>query len=177
LLGVSQPSAVDEHQVWRLRRWLLATVVVLLCAGCGSPSAEPRIPAAVHDPTTAGLRAAARAWSAAFLTGTVSDIEQMEGGSCHATGNPTFLTEYLRGLRAALQHHLGVSLDKVRVTGVLVRQMTVTTGDADVQYNLPASVVGNDNWVTYQYQGGQWRETSCHAPIGGESTGPVGSAS
>ena len=50
-----------------------------------------------------------------------------------------------------------------------MRNATATYGEAEVDYELPASVVGNDNWVTYQYQDGQWNETNCHAPIGGES--------
>ena len=68
-----------------------------------------------------------------------------------------------------MQEHIGVPLDHIRVLGVQVRQATATSGQAEVEYDLPASVVGNDNWVTYQVQNGHWKETNCHAPIGGES--------
>jgi hypothetical protein len=74
--------------------------------------------------------------------------------------------------RAEMEHYLAVPLASIRITGVQVRDVTATTGDAEVQYALPASVVGNDNWVSYGYQYGQWKETDCHAPIGGESTSP-----
>ena len=121
---------------------------------------------------TPGLRDAARAWSHAFLTGTVADIRSMEGSSCLSTptANPMMVDAYLKGMRAAMEHHLGVPLGSIRIKGIRVRNVTVTSGDAEVQYALPASAVGNDNWVTYGYQDGQWKVTNCHAPIGGESS-------
>jgi hypothetical protein len=104
----------------------------------------------------------------------------MEGASCLSgtpTFNPTLLEAYLKGLRAEMEHHIGVPLGSIRITGVRVRNVTAITGDAEVEYALPPSVVGNDNWVTYQYQGRQWKETNCHAPIGGESQSTAASTS
>ena len=163
----------------RATGWFLALASVL-CAACASGSTASSPPASSQDPGTAGLRAAARAWSDAFLTGTVADIRNIEGASC-LSGTPTFspalLEAYLRGMRAEMEHHLGVPLSSIRITGVQVRNITATTGEAEVEYALPPSVVGNDNWVTYQYHGGQWKETNCHAPIGGESQPSAASTS
>jgi hypothetical protein len=123
----------------------------------------------------AGLRTAATAWSHAFLTGTLADIHSMQGASCR-TGNhvsPTVVQAYLKATRLEMEHYVGVPLSSIRITGVQVRNVTATSGDAEVQYALPASVVGNDNWVSYAYQDGQWKVTDCDAPIGGESSGIV----
>jgi hypothetical protein len=133
--------------------------------------------ASPRDATVAGMRAAALAWSRAFLTGTPADIRNMEGPACLTASNPTLETEYLRGLRGVMRQHIGMPLDHIRVTGVQVRRATATAGEAEVQYDLPASVVGNDNWVTYRYVHGGWKETNCHAPIGGESQAAAASTS
>ena len=84
---------------------------------------------------------------------------------------------YLGEMRAEMERFTRVPLASIRVNGVHVRNVTATTGDAEVQYDLPPSSVGNDNWVTYGYQNGQWKVTNCHAPIGGESTSSSASAS
>jgi hypothetical protein len=152
-------------------RCALVIFLVILCAACDSHSIVVSAP--TRQPTgTAGLRAAATAWSKAFLTGTVADIRSMEGASCASgtpTANPAVVEVYLRGMRAVMEHHLGAPLGSIRITGVRVRNVTATSGEAEVEYALPASVVGNDNWVTYQYRDRQWKETNCHAPLGGES--------
>lgn len=104
----------------------------------------------------------------------------MEGASCLSGSpsvNPAVAEVYLRGERAVMERHVGVPLDSIRITGVRVRNVTATSGEAEVEYALPASVVGNDNWVTYQYRHGQWKETSCRAPIGGESQSSAASTS
>jgi len=161
----------------RATGWLLAGCLIVPCAACSIGSTASSSPASPSDTTITGLRAAAMAWSQAFLTGTVADIRSMEGAPCLATGSATLEAEYLRGLRGVMQQHLGIPLDHIRVIGVQVRQATATSGQAEVEYDLPASVVGNDNWVTYQVQDGRWKETNCHAPIGGESQSSVASTS
>jgi hypothetical protein len=133
-------------------------------------SGSPR-PGSPTEKGIVGLRAAAVAWAHAVFTGTVADIKGMEGSPCRSGPHysPTVLNEYLTGMRAGLQHSLGAPLRLIRITGVRTRNVTATTGDTNVLYALPATVVGNDNWVTYGYQHGKWRVTSCHYPIGGES--------
>jgi len=101
----------------------------------------------------------------------------MEGASCLSapTVAPAVAEAYLKAQRAEMERYLAVPLASIRIRGVEVRDVTATTGDAEVHYALPASVVGNDNWVSYGYQDGQWKVTDCHAPIGGESSSPVAS--
>jgi hypothetical protein len=103
----------------------------------------------------------------------------MEGPSCLSTHtfSPTEEKDDLRAQRAEMEHYLGVPLSSIRITGVQVRDVTSTSGDAEVDYALPASVVGNDNWVSYAYQDGQWKVANCQAPIGGQSSSPSASSS
>jgi hypothetical protein len=162
----------NDGSVSRLCRLSAVLGLMVLGAACSTTSTST----GSGSPTetgSAGLRAAAIAWSNAFLTGTVADIRGMEASACQV-GGPTIgssvVEACLRAMRAALEHHFGVPLGSIRFTGVELRNVTATTGDAEVQYDLPASVVGNDNWVSYSYQHGQWKETNCHAPIGGESS-------
>lgn len=124
------------------------------------------------DKTSAGLRATAMAWSRAFLTGTVADIQAMEGVECR-TGprySSSFLASYLRASRVQEERYLVQSLGSIRVVGVLTRNITSTSGEAEVTYDLPVTKAGNDNWVLYRYEGGIWKVANCNVPIGGEST-------
>jgi hypothetical protein len=137
-------------------------------------SASRILPGTTTSKGIPGLRSAAREWSKAFLTGTVADIRAMEGASCLSTPAvaPAEARAYLQAERVEMEHYLGVPLSSIRITGVQVREVTATTGEAEVHYALTASVVGNDNWVSYAYQHGQWKVSDCHAPIGGESSSP-----
>ena len=69
-----------------------------------------------------------------------------------------------------MQSHFGRPLRAIKIRVVVVRDVTATTGDALVEYDLPAAVVGNDNWVSYAVHSGRWKVADCRAPIGGEST-------
>jgi hypothetical protein len=170
---MSEPSELkcEDGSVPGLKRWMAVGILMVLCAACSSGSNSPSAPGSPTDTGAAGLRAAATAWSNAFLTGTAMDIRTMEGAPCLSptTANSMDMESYLTGMRTAMEQHLGAPLGSIRITGIQVRNVTATAGDAEVQYALPASVVGNDNWVSYGYQDGQWKVTNCHAPIGGES--------
>jgi hypothetical protein len=146
--------------------------LTVLCAACSTEASSHTSGSLPTEKGTLGLREAARAWSQAFLTGTVSNIHSMEGASCLSTPTvaPTVVEAYLKAERTEMVHDLGVPLASIKIRGVQIRDVTATTGEAEVQYALPASVVGNDNWVSYGYQDGQWKVTNCHAPIGGESS-------
>jgi hypothetical protein len=138
----------------------------------GSPPGSPT------DKGIVGLRAAAVAWAYAVFTGTVADIRGMEGSQCRSGPrySPTILNGYLKGMRLGLQHTLDTPLSSIRITGVRTRHVTAITGDAEVLYALRPAVVGNDNRVSYGYQHGKWKVTSCHYPIGGESVSSSASA-
>ena len=66
-------------------------------------------------------------------------------------------------------------LDKIEIKSVAIRNVTSTSGDALVEYDLAAQVVGNDNWVSYAIDDGRWKVSDCHAPIGGNSSSVSGS--
>jgi len=147
--------------------------LALLGAACGAGSTSQAALGSPADPGTAGLRAAATAWSHAFLTGNVIDIRNLEGAQCLST--PAVDAAMGAGLLAAtrtlmMERHLDAPLASIRITGVQLRNVTATTGEAEVQYALPAGVAGSDNWVQYGYQDGQWKVTNCRPPIGGESS-------
>jgi hypothetical protein len=100
----------------------------------------------------------------------------MQGPECtsHAPKySPEFLDSYLRAERVVLARHFGRPLDKVRVRGVRVRNVTSTTGEAEVVYDLPEAKVENSNWVLYRLHDGRLKVANCNAPIGGESSGAV----
>jgi hypothetical protein len=145
----------------------MATLALSLAA-CSSAAPTP------SDQSAAGLRAAATAWAHAFLTGTLADIQFMEGTECLSHPNPAVAATYLRGMRAVMERHAGVPLGSIRVVRVETRNITATTGQAEDQYNLPSGRAGNDNWVTYTYENGMWKVSNCHAPIGGESSSTSG---
>jgi hypothetical protein len=73
-------------------------------------------------------------------------------------------------MRDVMQARFGQPLDRIKIRAVAVRDVTASSGDALVEYALPASIVGNDNWVNYAIHAGRWKVADCHAPIGGEST-------
>ena len=70
---------------------------------------------------------------------------------------------------------LGRPLDEIEIKSVAIRNVTSTSGDALVEYDLAAQVVGNDNWVSYAIHDGRWKVSDCHAPIGGNSSSVSGS--
>jgi hypothetical protein len=115
-------------------------ILTVLCAACSTALSSHSEPGSPTDSGTAGLRAAAAAWSNAFLTGTVVDIRSMEGAQCLSTisTNPTGMESYLTGMRTAMEQHLDAPLGSIRITGVQVRNVTATSGDAEVRYALPA---------------------------------------
>jgi hypothetical protein len=122
-----------------------------------------------------GLRAAALAWSKAFLTGTMEDIKRRQGPECASRSSTSTIPKdvkiaYLRGLRAVMRKTIGVRLDQIPIRGVALRHVTRTRGEAEVLYNLPEAKIGNDNWVEFKLHDGHWKVANCNAPIGGHST-------
>jgi hypothetical protein len=129
--------------------------------------------------TSATLKATAVAWAHAFLVGSVDDIKALQGPECADRGGTTLpvrtVSQYLRGERAVMAKYLGRPLGTIKITGVALRNVTSSGGDALVAYDLPANVVGNDNWVSYAIHDGRWKVSDCHAPIGGSSSSASGS--
>ena len=160
----------QHGRVPTVRSCVFVAALSILCAACASGSPSTHLPASLQEATPAGLRAAANAWANAFLTGTVSDITGMEAPACQVPGNAGVASSDLQAMRTRMERHFGIALTSVRVTAVQLRNVTSTSGEAEVEYDLSPSLAGDDNWVTYGYQDGQWKVTDCHAPIGGQSS-------
>ena len=128
--------------------------------------------------TSTSLKATAIAWAHAFLVGSLNDIKALQGPECAVHSGTTIpsptVNQYLRGERAVMQRYFGRPLDKIKITRVAVRNVTSTIGEALVEYDLPATVVGNDNWVSYTVHNGRWKVSDCHAPIGGSKVSATG---
>jgi hypothetical protein len=123
------------------------------------------------------LEAAAIANAKAWLTGTVDEIKRHQGPECSSRkGAATARTHEaaaLRKLRAGWAQRMGRPLKNVRVLGAQARNVTATSGEAEVEYNLPDSVVGNYNWVTFKRHGGSWQVSDCRLPFGGNAQSAV----
>jgi len=163
----------------------VALVASIALAGCGSststsspratPESSTSIPTGASP--TAKLRAAALAWAHAFLTGTVIDQYDLQGPDCLTGVKPTpsqlaAAAPELRRERAQIERRLGMSTATIqsKIDGVSTRNVSGNTGEAVVRYDLPVSVTGNYNWVTYQLVGGKWKVQDCHAPFGGSGS-------
>ena len=140
----------------RLGRWLGVCSIGAVCAACGSANAVPSATG------VAGLRQAAEAYAGATLNGRFGGVERALSPECRATDHIT--AENLPSAEVTWQRQLGVSFSSIRVTGVDVRDVTPTSAQAEVTFNLP---VGNDNWVHYVLDDGKWS-------VGGECVVPVG---
>lgn len=162
------------------------SVFALFMGGCGSTkgSAQPSTGTFALPPagdSVASLEATARAWARAFLVGSVDDIHALQGPECKNDSGTTIpvstVNLYVRGLRAAVEKRLGRRPDRIAVIRVDTRNVTSTTGEALVVYDLPPSIVGNDNWVSYAVHDGRWKVADCHAPILGSSSSKSSSGS
>jgi hypothetical protein len=177
------------------RRIMATAAAGLALAGCGSGNttstgagtsvASTTVPrsSASHPTSSDGVRAAALAWAHAFLTGTPLDIYNLQGPECLTGVKPTpanipAAAAALQQERSGLEQHVGMSMAAVqaKITGASVRNVTDTTAEATVEYDLPASVTGNDNWVTYELIDGKWKVQDCRPPFGGSGDSASGSA-
>jgi hypothetical protein len=153
---------------------LLLPIMAACSHGDGASASSTTLALPPAGSSTTDLQLTARAWANAFFVGSIDDMKALQGPECAPQTGTTvarrIAAQYLVGLRAVLRSHLGLSLDKIKVRDVLVRNVTSTTGDALVEYDLPAAVVGNDNWVNYAIHDGRWKVSDCRAPIGGESS-------
>ena len=172
-------TAHDSCVALRLCR-LLAPIAAVgaLASGCsGSGSAASSTGTAALPPagnSTGSLKATAVAWAHAFLVGSYGDIKALQGPECTDQSGTTLPTgtvnQYLRAERAVMAKEFGRPLNEITIKSVATRNVTSSSGDALVEYDLPAAVVGNDNWVSYAIHNGRWKVSDCHAPIGGSSS-------
>jgi hypothetical protein len=140
-----------------------------LRASSTTPNASAETDYDVAEPVAVrrALRSAATAWANAFLTGTPKEIARLQGSACRPEVGVS--AGSLRRSRAAMRRQFGRPLDAIAIRGVRLRNVTGTSGEAEVLYDLRRSVAGNDNWVAYEVDNGRWKVADCHAPIGGMS--------
>ena len=132
---------------------------------------------AIHDPTEAGLRAAAIAYATAFLTGTARDLIAIGDPRCVPMHGPAFAAGLarangdLRRFRFDVRQHTGTDARHIQIQSVDVRHYHTTAGQAETQYGLPIAIEGNDNWNSFTYSAGQWHLAGCNVnlPMGGQS--------
>jgi hypothetical protein len=101
----------------------------------------------------------------------------LQGPDCLTGQKPTqskiaAATARLDQGRDRIQQRLGISTATIqsKIDGVSTRNVTAKTGEAEVRYDLPVAVTGNDNWVTYELVGGKWKVQDCIPPFGGSSS-------
>jgi hypothetical protein len=154
---------------------MAVVVAALAMSSCGSGSST--VASSSSTVATTGpksLQEAARTFAAAYLTGSVDDIaalmgpECLDGPSVHAAKDQAAAAAQLRTDRADMEQQLGAPLGAIKVTGVSLRNVTASRGEAKVDYDLPKA--GNDNWVTYARHDGVWKVADCAPPIGESST-------
>ena len=123
------------------------------------------------------LRTAAAEYARAWLSVDLAAITRSHGPGCGNGGSrPAIddkaLAPEAREMRSKLEQQLGVPLSSIKVRGVLVRKVTRATGEAEVEYNQPIRVTGDDNWVAYELHDGRWTN-DCKLPIGSGSHDPA----
>jgi hypothetical protein len=154
----------------------IVVAITAVVAAIAGRTASSRTPIVVMQPSPAtipistpeiAIRAAASDWAKAFIAGTFNDFKRLQGSDCNTSTRESTVdaragAAQLAQLRRDLRQRLGVPLDQVKILGVSVRRVTARTAEAEVIYNLPASVVGSDNWVTYEFDYGLWK-VDCRA--------------
>jgi hypothetical protein len=108
------------------------------------------------------LKRTALAYAQATLTGSVAEIRATLDPYCNATDHLN--SAALPLVRQEWGSQDGTPLNQVRIIGVRVRNVTTTSGQADVEYKEDE---GNANWVTYTKVKGQWKVAGqCVVPFG-----------
>jgi hypothetical protein len=168
-----------RHQRFRVRVLVWLTALVAFAVLSHVSGAEPSFAndvRAATAPTTSGspdedLRSAARAWTNAFLKGTVKELRALQGPECKSrrTSSLAEQRDYMHRLRVVMRRVLGVALDDIDIVDIQLRNVTPESGEAHVVFDLPPAKAGNDNWVEYRLHNGRWKVANCRAPIGGQS--------
>ena len=154
----------------RWKRWsvqvIVSAVLLALSVACGSGSSA-------HSGAT--IESEARAYTEAFLHGTVNDFTAAISTTCSVGPRNNAALDQLRNL---YQTRANISFKNVHITSIETRNVTATTGQAWVHVDVPPELEGNDNWVSYAVEGGRWKLADCgRLPFGyngssGASTPP-----
>ncbi len=140
----------------------VGTVGVIVSAFVGSATSGSAPPPRSGG-GIAALKHAASEYARVTLNGGFAEFEAALSPECRSTDHITAQTLPLA--REMWEEFSGFSFHSVRITGVRVRNVTSTNGQAEVTYNLLKA--GNDNWVTYALVRGAWKVAGqCATPIG-----------
>lgn len=148
-----------------------AVAVVTLVRGRGDDGPagpQPVVPADATTPAGASM-----AYADAFLHGPASAYFASWSSGCQRPTTAELAAEPdpLAELRRGAERMAGRSVADIHVAGAMVRELTATTAMASAVYDLPASKVGNDNWIPLRREHGRWRIVDCtKLPIGGSGT-------
>lgn len=193
--ALARHAEVSGRRTWPCLAVAALGLCLLVMAGCSSGSKASTSAGSGADvgdigaglatePGVSGLRAAARAYAQAWLTGTASEIEGLRANApCGPNGapisanTPTLNSSTLAGLRSQITRAVGRPLAEVHITSVDTRAVTATRGEAEAIYDLPESAAGNDNWLEYRYVDGRWRVDDCKLTIGGSGAHSSGGSS
>jgi hypothetical protein len=120
------------------------------------------------------MEQAARAYVDAFLHGTTAQVASFYSSSCTDPLTDSQLGEVRSEIETAADRPLAsITTDKI-----LTRKFDGSRGEVSIEFNVPASVQGNDNWLVYQLENGSWRVADCNRlPFGGNSTQSSSSSS
>ena len=174
----------------RLVRIVVRAVSAMVATGCGASSLKTSsttaaassvaitISESVHEPTQAGLKAAAIEYAYAFLKGSYRELIAVLDPACVPTGQAELSARIalgdreLRRFQGLVKQHTGIEPAKLAITVVDIRNFTATAGEAEAHDGLPVSVEGNDNWNSYAFSGGRWHIDGCSMkfPMGGQGT-------
>ncbi len=115
-----------------------------------------------RDATT--IEAGARRYTEAILHGTANDVTDAISPTC--TSHPTDAA--LAELREVVSARLGLAFTTLRIVSIETRNVTATTGEAWVRVNLRPELEGDDNWLSYAIDKGDWKLSDCgKLPFGG----------
>ncbi len=109
------------------------------------------------------MKHATLTYAQAVLTCSSADVKASLSPECRSADHITAQIWSL--FRRFGERELGFSFDRIKVTGVQVQDVTTTSAQAEVEFNLSAA--GNYNWVTYVLDNGRWK-------VGGQCAMPVG---
>ena len=148
---------------------LLALIVVCLGSACSDGAIDTKA-------TPADLRTAARSYAAAYIGGDAAGFTNAFSTHCdlqhHSAKDVQPLLRQLRGDSEGAQRLLAI-----KVVGAEVRNVSRSKGTARALFQGPPSDIGNDNWLHYVVEDGEWRLRDCKnlpIPVGGSTVSVSG---
>jgi hypothetical protein len=170
----SMKTLVERDVILRSVRRVVGGLVLTVIIGSGVVASSAA--SASTTSSDAALKHAALNYAKATLTGRFADLKAALSPECRSTDHVT--ARLLPLARTFWELQMGISFEKVRITGVRIQDLTRTSAQAEVEYNT--SKAGNNNWVAFVLDKGHWMVGgACATPIGNtESSGSApGSAS